>query len=91
MGQMVDTSKHLSEFRFKASKNGKVFIFWTNRMVKTLSGEQARNFLTKVNPSDEHSVQLLLAKATGNFKRGNERKSPKTYKKEDYNARSVSG
>jgi hypothetical protein len=76
MGLMADPAGHLAEFRFQTSKDGKVFIYWTNRLVTTLSGNQARQFMAKANQADETGIQMLMAKATGNFKRGNERTSP---------------
>jgi hypothetical protein len=76
MGLMADPAGHLAEFRFQTSKDGKVFIYWTNRLVTTLSGNQARQFMAKASQTDEKGVQMLMAKATGNFKRGNERTSP---------------
>jgi hypothetical protein len=75
MGLMADPAGHLAEFRFQSNKDGKVFIYWTNRLVTTLSGNQARQFMERASRADETGVQMLMAKATGNFKRGNERTS----------------
>lgn len=77
MGLMADPAGHLAEFRFRTSKDGKVFIYWTNRLVTTLSGHQARQFMERASQTDEKGIQMLMAKATGNFKRGNERTSEK--------------
>ena len=66
-------------------------IYWTNRLVKILAGNAAKKFLEKAGSGDETATQFLMAKATGNFKRGNERNFPKDYEKEVDNARSVSG
>jgi hypothetical protein len=77
MGLMADPAGHLAEFRFQSSKDGKVFIYWTNRLVTTLSGNQARQFMERAGQVDEKGIQMLMAKATGNFKRGNERTSEK--------------
>ncbi len=90
MGLMADPAGHLADFNYQTSKDGKVFIYWINRLVKTLSGNEARQFVNRANQADEQAVRLLMAKATGNFKRGNERKFPKDYEKEDNNARSIS-
>ena len=51
----------------------KVLISWSGRVVKTLSGDDAERFRADVAGLDDDGVQLLLAKLTGNFKRGNER------------------
>jgi hypothetical protein len=45
-------------FRFEPAKDGRVRLFYENRHAEALDGEP---------------LQLLMAKATGNFKRGNER------------------
>lgn len=60
-------------FTFKDTKDGKVFIYWNGREVKTLNSKNGRKFLTQLNDLDGQAEQLLLAKITGNFKRGNEK------------------
>ena len=49
------------------------FIYWRGRQVRVLKGEEALLLLDKIASLDAKGVQLVLAKATGNFKRGNER------------------
>jgi hypothetical protein len=61
------------QFSYRASKDGKVFIAWHGKTVTTLKGREAARFLSKVESGDEHAAQQLMARATGNFKRGNER------------------
>lgn len=61
-------------FTYQATKGRKVFIFWNDRQVKTLSGIEAEKFLQKMDELDGKDAQLLMAKLTGNFKRGNERR-----------------
>jgi len=41
--------------------------------VTILSGKKAQQFVAKIAAADHHQAQLFMAKATGNFKRGNER------------------
>lgn len=61
-------------FDYQTAANGKLLIFALGKLVRTLKGEKARQLISKLNETkDSHEVQLLLAKATGNFKRGNER------------------
>ena len=60
-------------FSFKASKDGIVFLEYRGRPVKILRGNEARKFLGRVEKLDGGDAQLLIAKLTGNFKRGNER------------------
>ena len=60
-------------FDYRATTDGKILISYEGRHVVTLRGGEARSFLERVVDADEDKVQLALAKATGNFKRGNER------------------
>lgn len=59
-------------FSYKVTKDRKVFIYWNNRQVKILKGKQANKLISKINRANDRETQLLLAKVTGNFKRGNE-------------------
>jgi hypothetical protein len=60
----------VSEFSYHATKDGSVLIDWRGRTVTTLRGQEARRFLRRAETEDE---QALMQRATGNFKRGNER------------------
>lgn len=60
-------------FSYQSSKDEKVFIGWRGRRVMTLRGAEARRFLSRVSSLDRRAAQLLMARITGNFKRGNER------------------
>ncbi|HEU4449252.1 MAG TPA: hypothetical protein VFR63_04610 [Gaiellaceae bacterium] len=61
-------------FTWSATKDGRVRVGWRGRVVTTLAGEAAARFLRQAEVADEETVQGLLARATGNFKRGNERR-----------------
>ena len=61
-------------FSFATSKEGKVFISWHGKPVTTLQGKEAKKFIARIGALDEMGAQLLMARLTGNFKRGNERK-----------------
>ena len=61
-------------FDYTSTKDGKVLIRWHGRHVTTLKGEKARKFLAQVDGLDEREAQLVMAKVTGNFKHGNERR-----------------
>jgi hypothetical protein len=61
------------EFSYRCSKDGTVFISWKGRVVTTLTGEKCRKLQSQLLGADERGQQLLLAKATGHFKHGNER------------------
>jgi hypothetical protein len=60
-------------FSYQSSKDEKVFIGWRGRRVMTLRGAEARRFLNRVSSLDRRAAQLLMARITGNFKRGNDR------------------
>lgn len=60
-------------FTYEVRKDNKVFIFWHGKQVMVIKGKQAQKFLRRVAGLDERSAQLVMAKLTGNFKRGNER------------------
>lgn len=62
-----------SDFEYQASGSERVFIYHRGRLAETLSGRAAVDFLLKAERSDAAGAQLLMAKATGNYKRGNER------------------
>ena len=61
-------------FAWHATKDGRVRISWQGRVVTTLAGAGAARFRREVEGVDEEAEQLLLARATGNFKRGNEKR-----------------
>jgi hypothetical protein len=60
-------------FSYRVTKDGKVFLFWQGKQVKVLKGMVAQKFLRDVVDVDQQGAQLMMAKITGNFKRGNER------------------
>lgn len=61
-------------FSYRVNKDGKVFISWYGKQVMILKGQAAQNFVKKIADLDPFQVQLVMAKLTGNFKRGNERR-----------------
>ena len=74
---MTETDKRqvLDEevFTYRLSKDGKVAIYWHGKQVTVLKGRQAQKFMVGIAALDGREAQLVMAKATGNFKRGNER------------------
>ena len=60
-------------FSFRTTKDGRVFISWQGRQVVILKGKQAQRFAAQSQGLDAEGMQLLMARMTGNFKRGNER------------------
>lgn len=73
----VDKRNRLDEtpFSYHISKDNTVFIEFHGKRVKILKGKEADKFLERIEVAEnEKEEQLILAKITGNFKRGNERK-----------------
>ena len=60
-------------FAYKITKDKKVFISYEGKRVTTLSGKKAEEFIGKMRTCEGKEAQLIMAKATGNFKRGNEK------------------
>jgi hypothetical protein len=60
-------------FTFTENKSGGVQIFHRGRPAATLRGSLARDFVAEVAGCGESDRQQLMARVTGNFKRGNER------------------
>jgi hypothetical protein len=62
-------------FSYRISKDNTVFISWNGKQVTILRGKESEKFLRKIEAADFLTAQLIMAKVTGNFKRGNERES----------------
>ena len=60
-------------FSYRTTKDGRVRVAFQGRHVVTLAGSDAKRLASRLEGADEEQSQPLLAKATGNFKRGNER------------------
>jgi len=60
-------------FTYKTNKDGKVFISYEGKQVTILSGKKAEDFIRKIQNAEGKDAQLIMAKVTGNFKRGNEK------------------
>lgn len=72
----IDKGKRLQEeyFSYRVSKDNKVFISWYDKQVMILKGKESEKFLAKIKKADTSlDEQLIMAKVTGNFKRGNEK------------------
>ena len=56
------------------TRDDRVLVSFEGRQVVTLAGGEARKLIARLERAgNEETTQLVLAKATGNFKRGNER------------------
>ena len=60
-------------FSFRITKDKKVFILWHGKHVTTLNGDKAEAFIADIAAAGDKEAQLIMAKATGNFKHGNEK------------------
>ncbi|MBC8100040.1 MAG: hypothetical protein H7Y11_11405 [Armatimonadetes bacterium] len=71
----IDKRNKLDEecFAYRETKDGRVMLYWYERHIKTLAGKEAQKFLSRIDGLEGKAAQLVLAKFTGNFKRGNER------------------
>lgn len=70
----VDARGKLAEqpFSYRVTRDGKVLVSWGGRVVSTLAGKAGARLAAQLATADEAAVQLLLARATGHFKRGTE-------------------
>lgn len=61
-------------FTYRISKNQTVFISYEGKQIKIAKGKEAEKLIEKIQQAEnDKDVQLILAKATGNFKHGNEK------------------
>ncbi len=60
-------------FTYDVTKAGLLLIYWHNKHVTTVSGGKAQKILAQLEDADDKEAQLIMARVTGNFKRGNER------------------
>lgn len=77
MTNPIDKRGKLEEevFTYRITKDKKVFISWHGKPVTTLSGSKAEDFIAKIEDTEGKESQLIMAKVTGNFKHGNEKKN----------------
>ncbi|MHA1909482.1 MAG: hypothetical protein ACW98Y_19445 [Candidatus Thorarchaeota archaeon] len=61
-----------SSYSWKES-NGVVRIYWYGKLATILRKNSASKFLARIDEVDNSEAQFIMAKITGNFKRGNER------------------
>ena len=78
VGQMkrtVDRRGVLDEevFTYVITKDKRVFISYEGKQVVALGGKKAEDFVRRILAAEGKEAQLIMAKATGNFKRGNEK------------------
>ncbi len=62
-----------SGFAWTRTKDGQVRISHRGRLVTTLAGPRAARFVARASDASDVAAQQLMARATGNYKHGNER------------------
>jgi len=62
-----------NKFSYLSGKD-KVIIYWQNKAVKTIKGNDADKFQMNIADMSDKQAQIYMAKLTDNFKRGNEKK-----------------
>jgi len=60
-------------FTYRITKDRKVFISYHGKQVIILSGHKAEEFISDIDNASGKDAQLIMAKATGHFKHGNEK------------------
>lgn len=60
-------------FTYRQRKGGEVEVLHRGRLASTLRGVDALDFLAEVQSAGVAGAQQLMARLTGNYKRGNER------------------
>lgn len=60
-------------FTHRRRKNGDLEILHHGRLASTLRGTDADDFLAELEQGSADDAQQLMARVTGNYKRGNER------------------
>lgn len=60
-------------FTHLTTKDGRVLVRWHGQQIATVAGTEAAQLVAKLATANRAQRQQLLARATGNFKRGNER------------------
>lgn len=60
-------------FTFRARKRGVVEVLHRGRLAATLRGCDAEAFLSEARAAEPADARQLMARLTGNYKRGNER------------------
>lgn len=61
-------------FSYQLTKSGSMQLYARGQIVKTLKGAAAAKLQQKLEGAEPEQVQQLLARATGQFKFGNERR-----------------
>lgn len=73
----IDKRNRLSKepFNYEITKKGTVVIHYKGKQIKIVKDREAERLITRIKEVEDNisAIQLVLAKITGNFKRGNEK------------------
>ncbi len=61
-------------FSYKLIKENKAFVYYIGKEILTIHGKEYNKLLRVIALDNIYEMQLFLAKITGNFKHGNEKK-----------------
>ena len=61
------------QFDYKIKKDQGIMIFWRQQQVMIVKGKKAAQLILKLKAANPDEAEMILAKITGNFKRGNEK------------------
>lgn len=61
-------------FEWRVTADAKVLVSRGGKQVVVVAGSRAAKLAAQLEVADEEQAQLLLARATGNYKRGNEKR-----------------
>jgi S-adenosylmethionine hydrolase len=64
----------MAQFGYQVTKDRRVRVTFHGRHVVTVAGAKAERLTAALEEADAEQTELLLARATGNFKHGNERR-----------------
>ena len=60
-------------FSYRETKDGRLHIYCRGKLASTMKGREASRLFARLQSADSSQAQLVMAKATGQFKFGNER------------------
>lgn len=60
-------------FSYRVAKDKKIFLYWYGKEIMILKGKESIKFLGRIEGKNDEEKQLIMAKVTKNFKRGNEK------------------
>jgi hypothetical protein len=65
-------------FEWRVTADSKVLVSRSGRQVLVVAGTRGQKLAAQLGSADEEQAQQLLARATGNYKRGNEKRPTRT-------------